>query len=422
MSITQTKVLLADIGNPAASLRPYETVRHVLREMSPADVVNCIAEAGLRGRGGAGFPTGTKWRAVAEEASEIKYIVANGAEGEPGTWKDRHLLKERPHLVIAGMVIAAYAVGARKGYIYIHHEAEDCMAAMRAALDEAGRLGYLGENILGSGFSLDLDVHVAGVGYVAGEETAVLQFIEGKPAIPRAKPPYPTVKGLWGQPTLVNNVETLANVEPILRHGASWYRSLGTDDTPGTIIVSLNGVKRPGVYEVEAGVTVRDVIYELGGGPAGGEIKAVLPGGYASAFLRAEDLDVPMEYGALRARGSSLGCATIHVFDRNACMVEVTTKVMQFFAAETCGQCFPCRKGTRDFLKLSLDLERGKAGDDWYTLLEAVFSLTGRKTICGLDKAASAAMSSAVKLFREEFEQHLTQTSCESCYSGAARP
>lgn len=421
MSSVHKRVLLADLGNPDASLRPYETVKHVLRQVSPADVVRCIADSGLRGRGGAGFPAGIKWRAVAQELSDIKYIVANGAEGEPGTYKDRYLMKHLPHLVIAGMIIAARAVGARKGYIYIHHEAEDCMAAIRAALDEARRLGYLGEDILGSGFSLDLDVHMAGVGYVAGEETAVLQFIEGKPAMPRAKPPYPTTKGLWEKPTLVNNVETLANVEPILRNGAAWYRSIGTADTPGTILMSLNGVRNPGVYEVEAGTPLREVIYGIGGGPAGEGIKAILPGGYASAFLGTDDLDVPLEYGALRERGSSLGCATIHLFDKNACMVEVASKVMQFAAAETCGQCFPCRKGTREFLKLSLDLERGKAGEDWEQQLEGVFSLTGRKTLCGLDKAASAVMRSAYRLFADEFAQHLRFT-CESCYSEAVHP
>lgn len=297
------------------------------------------------------------------------------------------------------------------------------MAVIGAALDEARRLGCLGENIQGSGFSLDLEVHVAGVGYVAGEETAVLQFIESKPAMPRVKPPYPTTKGLWGKPTLVNNIETLANVELIVRHGAAWYRSIGTADTPGTILMTLNGVNNPGVYEVEAGTSLREVIYDLGGGPAGDCIKAVLPGGYASAFLGPDDLDVPVEYGALIERGSSLGAGSVNVFEANCCIVEVTSKIMQFLAAETCGQCFPCRKGTREFLKLVLDLERGKADDGWGQRVEGVFSLTGRKTICGLDKVASSVMRSALRLFREEFEQHLSQgATCESCYSEAVHP
>ncbi len=404
-------VLLADLGNPDARLRPFETVSKVLKDMSPQDVVGAIVESGLRGRGGAGFPTGVKWQIVAAEDSEEKYIVANGAEGEPGCFKDRLLMRELPHQLVAGMIIAAYAVGASKGYVYIHHEAQDCMDAVQGAIDDARRLGCLGGNVGGIGFSFDLQVHVAGIGYVAGEETAVLQFIEGKPPKPRAKPPYPTTHGLWGKPTLVNNIETLSNVLVIMRDGVEFFKSLGTPDTTGTILVSLNGVKKPGVYEVPAGVTLRDVIYKCGGGPLG-KIRGVIPGGYASAFLSPDDLDVTLEFGAMKTKGSHLGAANIHVFDESQCMVEATRKFMRFFAAETCGQCFPCRKGTRDFLQMTLEVERCQAPADWESGIKAVFDLTGRKTICGLDKAAGGVMRSAMKLFADEFHEHIKHSNC----------
>ncbi len=420
MASDYPKVLLADLNTPAASRRPYEALRKAIQRMAPHEVVEAIAESGLRGRGGAGFPAGIKWRAVAAEAADEKYVVANGAEGEPGSYKDRFLLKHLPHQVIAGVLLAAYAVGARKGYIYIHHEAEDCMAAVAEALAEARREGWLGQNILGSDFRCEIETCVAGVGYVAGEETAVLRVIEGDLPKPQAKPPYPTQKGLGGKPTLVNNIETLANVPAIVQNGAAWYRTLGTSDTPGTLLLSLNGVRCPGVYEVPAGIPLREVINQVGGGVAG-RIKAVLPGGFASGFLSADDLDVPLEYGALRERGSSLGAGAMHVLDESRCIVEFTWKVMKFFAAETCGQCFPCRKGTREFLQLVMELEKGEARSGWTQAMDEVFELTGRKTICGLDKAAGMAMRSALRLFPEEFEAHLRQPSCRSC-SQAAHP
>lgn len=421
MSQLSSKVLLTDVGRPEAVVRPYETVEKALKTKSPADIVNAIEAAGLRGRGGAGFPTGVKWRVVADQDSEEKYILANGAEGEPGCFKDRLLMKELPHQVVAGAILAAYAVGARKGYIYIHHEAEDCMAAIQEALDTATGRGLLGHDILGTGFSLDLQTHVAGIGYVAGEETAAIRFINGDVAKPKAKPPYPTVKGIGGHPTLVNNIETLSNVEPIIRNGVEWYRGFGTTDTPGTLLLSLNGVKRPGVYEVAAGITLREVIFDIGGGPRGsGRVKAVLPGGYSSALLTADDLDVTMEYGVLRSRGSSLGSGSVHVFDDNSCIVEVVRKVLKFFAAETCGQCFACVKGTRDFFDLVQEAERGSVREEWDKDLEVVYMLTGRKTLCGLDKSAAAALRSATKHFPDEFECHLHDHSCAVCASGTA--
>ncbi len=416
-----SKVLLADLGSPEAATRPFETVARAIREMTADEVLAEVAASGLRGRGGAGFPVGVKWQDVAGQDAEQKFSVANGAEGEPGCWKDRFLMAKLPHRVVSGVILAAYAVGASKGYIYIHHEADDCVEAIQGALVDARRRGLLGENILGTGFSLELATHPAGIGYVAGEETAAIRFLEGDVAKPKAKPPYPTTKGLWGHPTLVNNIETLANVEVIVRNGAAWFRGFGTEDTPGTLLVSLNGVKKPGVYEVAAGTPLREVIYELGGGPRG-RLVAVLPGGYSSAFLSSEELDVPLEHGALRARGSSLGSASIHVFDDSQYIVDITRKVMKFFAAETCGQCFPCLKGTRDFYQLIDEAEGGSAREDWAQALDAVFQLTGRKTICGLDKSATIALRSAMQRFAGEFARHAHSDACQACDSGAANP
>lgn len=401
MSHSGTRILLGE--ETASAEAVFASVRRILRERTPADVVAAVADSGLRGRGGAGFPASIKWRGVAEQDAEVKYVIVNGAEGEPGSYKDRLLLRERPHLVLAGTILAAYAVGASRAYVYIHHEAEDCMEAMEAAYAAAREAGLLGEDVAGTGFRLEIQNHVAGIGYVAGEETAVIRFIEGDLPKPRPKPPYPTEKGLWGNPTLVNNVETIANVEPILRLGPEAYRSVGTPDTTGTVLVSLNGVRRPGVYEVEAGVRLGEVVFDLGGGPASGrKVKAVLPGGYSSAFLPGDDLDVPLEHAALKARGSNLGAAAMWVFDDGVPIVEVAHRVMRFFAAETCGQCFPCRKGTRDFLQCVLDASRGDCGEDWHGRVTGVFDLVGRKTICGLDKAAGTAMRSLLKLFGDE--------------------
>ena len=418
VSEANSLILLADLDNPEAARRSLETAAEALRTRSPAELVSAVLASGLRGRGGAGFPAGIKWQAVAGAQAEQKFLVVNGAEGEPGSYKDRFLMKRLPHRVVAGSILAAYAVGATKGYIYIHHEADDCRAAIEGALEEARALGLLGEDVLGTGFSLDLQTHPAGIGYVAGEETAVIRVLEGGVAKPKPKPPYPTVRGLWGFPTLVNNVETIANVEPIVRNGPQWYRRFGTADTPGTILVTLHGVKKPGVYEVEAGTPLSAVINEHGGG-ARGRILAVLPGGYASGFLSPEELDVPLEHASLRARGSALGSATIHVFDESQCIVEVTRKVLRFFAAETCGQCFPCRRGTRDLYQLLDEAESGSAREDWDGAVDAILQLTGRKTICGLDKASSLVFRSAYQRFASEFRDHLSSNACRVCSSGA---
>ncbi len=401
MSHLGTQILLTEETLDAETV--FSSVRELMRRLRPADMVAAVERSGLRGRGGAGFPAGIKWRGVAEQEAERKYVVVNGAEGEPGSFKDRLLMRERPHLVLAGTILAAYAVGAGRAYVYIHHEADDCMEAMEAAYAAAREAGLLGEDAAGTGTAIEVQNHVAGIGYVAGEETAVLRFIEGDVPKPRPKPPYPTQKGLWGFPTLVNNVETIANVEPLLRMGAEAFRSVGTPDTPGTVLVSLNGVRRPGVYEVEAGRSLGEVVFDLGGGPVGcRQVKAVLPGGYSSAFLPGDALDAPLEHTALKDRGTSLGAANMWVYEEGVSMAEVAVRLMRFFAAETCGQCFPCRKGTRDLLQCVLDAARGDGSEGWDERVGAVFDLVGRKTICGLDKAAGKVMRSLLDLFGHE--------------------
>ncbi len=399
----ETRVLLDRTSDP------LEWVERALLLHEPESVVEAVKESGLRGRGGAGFPAGVKWEAVAASDHPQRFIVANGAEGEPGSYKDRYLMEHRPDLVVGGAVLAAWATGAKKAYFYVHHGAEQARRSLGEALARARRRGILDR------VGLEVEVVSASIGYVAGEETAVIQSIEGKPALPQVKPPYPTVKGLFGCPTVVNNFETLAHVPGIVERGPEWFRSLGTEDTPGTLLLTLRGVKNPGVYEFRAGTRLIDAISAAGG--AGGKIKAVLPGGYSSAFLGYGDLDVPLEYSALREKGSFLGCGAVHIFGSQECMVEVTRKISHFFAAETCGQCFPCRRGTRNFLRSMLEAERGYANGEWRKEVEDSLALAVRKTICGLVSVAAKPVKSALELFPEEFSLHLEQKekACAFC-------
>lgn len=388
---------------------PLDTVERALLLHEPEAVLEMVKESGLRGRGGAGFPAGLKWQAVAGSGSPDRFLIANGAEGEPGSLKDRFLMEHRPDLVVGGLILAAWATGARKAYLYVHHGAEEARLSLAEAVSRAGERGLL------SRVGLEVEVVSASIGYVAGEETAVIQSIEGKPALPQVKPPYPTAKGLFGCPTVVNNIETLAHVPGIVERGPEWFRSLGTEDTPGTLLLTLNGVKHPGVYEFRAGTRLIDAISAAGG--ARGKIKAVLPGGYSSGFLGYGDLDVPLEYSALRERGSFLGCGAVHVFESGECMVEVTRRISHFFAAETCGQCFPCRRGTRNFLRSMLEAERGYANGEWKKGLDESLALALRKTICGLVSVAAKPVRTALELFPKEFSLHLDEkrVACALC-------
>src|SRR5690349_14793352 len=311
----------------------YQALEKALKQMSPRDVLQEIDASGLRGRGGAGFPTGKKWAFTADTPETPRYVILNGGEDEPGSKKDRILMENVPHLVLEGVILTAYAVGASKAYLYINAEYKDAIQSMQDALDEAVKLGYVGARIGGKDFNLEIEFFPAPHDYVAGEDSAVIEVIEGKKPMPRQKPPFPATAGLYGKPTAVNNVETLANVAPIILRGAAWYRGFGTAESPGTMVFSLNEeVNRPGVYELPFGTPLRYLIEDLGGGTRDGKkIKAVLPGGPSSAFLTGDQLDTALDHNSVRAAGSSIGCGVIGIVTEGECIVEEALKIAEFF-------------------------------------------------------------------------------------------
>ncbi|TMA84995.1 MAG: hypothetical protein E6J74_33545 [Deltaproteobacteria bacterium] len=331
----------------------YEALAKGIRT-PPEDVVKVVSDAGLRGRGGAGFPTGKKWQFTREAPGEPRYLILNGGEDEPGSKKDRVLLENLPHLVIEGTALAAYAIGATKAYLYINANYAVAIKTITAALAEAKAAGYWGENILGSDFALDIEIVPAPHNYVAGEDTAVLEVIEGRKAWPRQKPPFPVTVGLYGKPTSVNNVETLANVPPIVLRGAQWYRKFGTAESSGTMIFSLDDdLNRPGVYELPFGTPLRYLIEECGGGLKNGKkIKAIMPAAPSSAYLPPEKIDTPLDHNSMRDAGAALGCGVVRLVAEGTCIVEEVIKISEFFTMESCGQCPACRMETNTLTSL----------------------------------------------------------------------
>jgi len=381
---------------------------------SPEEVIQIVSAAGLRGRGGAGFPTGKKWQFTRDAPEQPRYLVLNGGEDEPGSKKDRVLLENLPHLVIEGTILAAYAISASKAYLYINAQYDAALKSINDALAEAKSAGYWGENILGSGFSLDFEVIPAPHNYVAGEDTAVLEVIEGKKAWPRQKPPFPVTVGLLGKPTSVNNVETLANVAPIILKGADWYRKFGTAESPGTMIFSLNDdVNRPGIYELPFGTPLRYLIEECGGGMQGGKkIKAIMPAAPSSAFLSPKQIDTPLDHNSLRDAGSALGCGVVHLIGEGQCVVEEVLRISEFFTAESCGQCPACRMETNT---LTLMLKKVQAGQGGTPILEQfgkMLAFNKGKGFCNLIAMPGPPIESAIKLFPADFEAHLTTGKC----------
>ena len=381
---------------------------------SPEEVIQIVSAAGLRGRGGAGFPTGKKWQFTRDAPEQPRYLVMNGGEDEPGSKKDRVLLENLPHLVIEGVILAAYAISAPKAYLYINALYDAALKSINDALAEAKAAGYWGENILDSGFSLDFEVVPAPHNYVAGEDTAVLEVIEGKKAWPRQKPPFPVTVGLLGKPTSVNNVETLANVAPIILKGADWYRKFGTAESPGTMIFSLNDdVNRPGIYELPFGTPLRYLIEECGGGMKGGnKIKAIMPAAPSSAFLSPEQIDTPLDHNSMRDAGSALGCGVVHLIGEGQCVVEEVLRISEFFTAESCGQCPACRMETNT---LTLMLKKVQAGQGGTPILEQfgkILAFNKGKGFCNLIAMPGPPIESAIKLFPADFEAHLTTGKC----------
>lgn len=381
---------------------------------TPEEVIKLISEAGLRGRGGAGFPTGRKWALTRECSEQPRYFVMNGGEDEPGSKKDRVLMEYLPHLVVEGAIIAAYAIGAAKVFLYINARYDAAIQSISQALADAKSAGYCGQDIVGSGFGLDIEIIPAPHNYVAGEDTAVLEVIEGKAPLPRQKPPFPVTVGLFGKPTSVNNVETVANVAPIILHGVEWYRRFGTPESPGTMIFSLgDDVKRPGIYELPYGTTLRYLIEACGGGTRDEKrIKAIMPAAPSSAFLPADKIDTPLEPNSMREAGSALGCGVVHVISEGTCMVEEVLKVSEFFTAESCGQCPACRMETNTLTALLKKVQQGQGGQPVLEQFGKVLAFNKGKGFCNLIAMPGPPIESAIKLFPDDFAAHLNTGSC----------
>ena len=390
----------------------YEGLKKAL-SMQPDDIINEVKRSNLRGRGGAGFPTGLKWSFMPKGEGQ-KYFVCNADEGEPGTFKDRYIMSENPHQLIEGMVIGGYAIDATVGYIYIRGEFEFVAKILQKAIDEAYEKGFLGKNILNSGFDFDLYIHLGAGAYICGEETGLINSLEGKTGQPRLKPPFPAQYGLFGKPTTVNNVETIACVPDIIKKGADWFLTIGPDKNNGTKIYAVSGhVNNPGVFELPMGTPLREIIFEHAGGIIGGKkLKAVIPGGSSAPVLGPEHLDIPMDFDSLKNVGSMLGSGAIIVMSEDTCIVEAYTRLAKFYAHESCGQCTPCREGTAWLYKILKRIEDGKGKKgDIDLILDICNKIMGR-TVCPLGDAAVMCIKPAVERFREEFEYHIEHKKC----------
>ncbi|MEJ5169565.1 MAG: NuoF family protein [Fimbriimonadales bacterium] len=385
----------------------YLALRRCLFDLSPEEVIAEVERSGLRGRGGAGFPTGLKWRLTREAVGEEKFVVCNGDEGDPGAYMDRSVLEGDPFSVIEGMTIAAYAIGASEGFLYIRAEYPLAVARIEAAIRSAKLAGLLGRNILGTGFSLNLEVRLGAGAFVCGEETALIASIEGKRGTPRPRPPYPSVSGLWGGPTCINNVETLANLPPILSKGAEWFRSIGTEQSPGTKVFALTGkVRRPGLVEIPMGTPLRTVVEEIGGGPLPGRrIKAVQTGGPSGGVIPASLLDTPVTYEDLAALGSMMGSGGMIVMDDQDSIVDITRFYLGFCVEESCGKCAPCRIGGRQMLTILERLSQHRGTPDDLEQLRQISKTMKAASLCGLGKSAPNPVLSTMKFFPEEYEQ-----------------
>ena len=385
----------------------YQGLRRAL-EMNPDDVIGMVKESGLRGRGGAGFPTGTKWSFIDQNSAKPHYLVINADESEPGTCKDTPLMLTTPHFLIEGAIIAAYAIRARHAFIYLRGEILPVLRRLQAAVAEAYDAGYLGSNIGGSGFDLDLTVHAGAGAYICGEETALLDSLEGRRGQPRLRPPFPAVAGLYACPTVVNNVESIASVPPILANGVDWFKSFGTEKSPGFTLYSLSGhVNRPGQYEAPLGITLRELLTYAGGVRDGHELKFWTPGGSSTPLLTAEHLDVPLDYENMASVGSMLGTKALQIFDETTCVVRAVRRWTQFYAHESCGKCTPCREGTYWLAQIYERLEDGRGTtEDLGTLLDISDAIMG-KSFCALGDGAASPIISSMQYFRAEYEAHL---------------
>lgn len=393
----------------------YQTIRRVLKEMTPEQVIEEVSKSNLRGLGGAGFPAGRKWQFVPKDSPKPIYLVVNADESEPGTFKDRYIMDRYTHGLLEGMMIAAYAIGSHKVFIYIRGEyvrqAENLQAQIQAAYEK----GYLGKGIFGSDYDLEVILHRGAGAYICGEETALLESLEGKKGWPRLKPPFPAVEGVFRCPTIVNNVETIAYLPSILERGGEWFASLGTERNGGMRFFSVSGhVKNPGVYELPMGTPLREIIYEHAGGMCDGhELKAVVPGGSSVPILTADEIDVPMDFDSLSKAGSLLGSAGVIVMDETTCIVEALYVVTRFYRHESCGQCTPCREGTGWLEKILERILNGHGREEDVDNMVSIADGILGNTICALGDAAAMPVQSYVKKFRPEFEYHVRERRCD---------
>jgi len=392
----------------------YQAARKALTEHTPEELIDIVKRSGLRGRGGAGFPAGVKWGFMPKDPQLQKIVAVNTDEGEPGTFKDRQIVERDPHQIIEGVIIASYAVGASRAYVYIRGEFFLGVKRWIKAIADAYEYGYLGKNILGTGFSLDLSVHRGAGAYICGEETAMIESLEGKPGNRRMKPPYPAQTGLFGFPTLVQNIETLACIPHIRSRGAEWFAGIGTEQSKGPKIFSVSGhVKRPGNYELPLGIPLSEIIYEHAGGMwSDRKLKAIIPGGASTPVLTADQVDTPMAFETLEAAGSQLGTGAIVVMDESTCMVEAARRTTKFFAHESCGRCVPCRIGSVRLYEILDRIEKGKGlAEDIDQALYLAEQIDGR-TFCPMGAALVNPARSTILKFRQEYEYHITHKKC----------
>ncbi len=394
----------------------YLALEKVLSDMTPEEVIETIKNSGLRGRGGAGFPTGKKWELTRASEGKQKYVVCNADEGDPGAFMDRSILEGDPHSVLEAMAIAAYAIGADKGYIYVRAEYPIAVQRLQIAIDQARDYGILGKNIFGKNFNFDIEIRLGAGAFVCGEETALLESIEGRRGQPRVKPPYPAVAGLWGKPTLINNVETYANIAQIILKGADWYSSIGTENSKGTKVFALGGnVNNIGLVEVPMGTTLREIVYDIGGGiPNGRDFKAAQTGGPSGGCIPKEHLDTPIDYESLKEIGSMMGSGGLIVMDDTKCMVCLAKFYLEFTVSESCGKCTPCRIGTKRMLEILERLCNGEGEEFDIYRLEKLAANIQKASLCGLGQSAPNPVVSTLKYFREEFRQHAIQKECKT--------
>ena len=392
----------------------YRALRKALSEYTPDEIVDLVKESNLRGRGGAGFPTGMKWSFVPKAAGKPKYLCCNADEGEPGTFKDRIIMERDPHQLIEGLAVSAYAIGAETAYVYIRGEYVTAIRRMEQAIAEAHENGYLGTGILGSNFNFMVYIHRGAGAYICGEETAMLESLEGKRAQPRLKPPFPAVAGLYASPTVINNVETLACVPHIVMRGPGWFRGIGPDRSPGPKLYCLSGqVRKPGLYELPMGISLQELVEEHAGGPLPGrKVKAVIPGGVSAPVIPASELEVGMDFDSLAAAGSMLGSAGVVVIDDSTCMVKLATRIIEFFHHESCGKCTPCREGLDWAVKVLRRIEAGEGETGDLEQLEMLCKGIFGNTFCALGDGAAMGLRAALKHFREEFVVHIEERRC----------